>query len=87
MLQVYICFDIIGFFLAAEPQLMLTAGPGMIGPGYTPGYPNAYAPGMPYQGYSMQVCLNLCSFGTTLRYKKRKTVDLQIGFSLKWQPV
>ncbi|KAJ9588906.1 hypothetical protein L9F63_017784 [Diploptera punctata] len=27
-----------------EPQLMLTAGPGMIGPGYTPGYPNAYAP-------------------------------------------
>jgi len=36
-----------------EPQLMLTAGPGMIGPGYTPGYPNAYAPGMPYQGYSM----------------------------------
>jgi len=47
------CFDIVGFSLAAEPQLMLTAGPGMIGPGYTPGYPNAYAPGMPYQGYSM----------------------------------
>jgi hypothetical protein len=36
---------------------MLTAGPGMIAPGYNPGYapPGAqgYAPGMPYQGYGM----------------------------------
>nr|CAD7463778.1 unnamed protein product [Timema tahoe] len=36
-----------------EQQLMLTAGPGMIGPGYTPGYQNTYTSGMPYQGYSM----------------------------------
>ncbi|XP_047097901.1 clathrin heavy chain [Schistocerca piceifrons] len=36
-----------------EPQLMLTAGPGMVGPGYVPGYTNAYAPGVPYQGYGM----------------------------------
>lgn len=40
-----------------EPQLMLTAGPGMMGPGYSPapgGYPPTYAPGMPYQqGYGM----------------------------------
>ncbi|KAL1129707.1 hypothetical protein AAG570_012651 [Ranatra chinensis] len=37
-----------------EPQLMLTAGPGMIGPGYSPAYPNTYtSPGMPYQGYGM----------------------------------
>lgn len=36
-----------------EPQLMLTAGPGMIGPGFSPAYPNSYAPGMPYQGYGM----------------------------------
>ncbi|KAL1454246.1 hypothetical protein WDU94_010520 [Cyamophila willieti] len=39
-----------------EPQLMLTAGPGMMGPGYSPvpAYPPAYAPGMPYQpGYGM----------------------------------
>ncbi|XP_075219017.1 clathrin heavy chain [Lycorma delicatula] len=36
-----------------EPQLMLTAGPGMIGPGFSPAYPNAYTPGMPYQGYGM----------------------------------
>ncbi|KAL0267213.1 UNVERIFIED_CONTAM: hypothetical protein PYX00_009551 [Menopon gallinae] len=37
-----------------EPQLMLTAGPGMMGPGYAPGY-QAYSPipGMPYQGYGM----------------------------------
>lgn len=34
---------------APEPQLMLTAGPGMIGAGY-----QAYAPPMPgYQGYGM----------------------------------
>jgi len=37
-----------------EPQLMLTAGPGMIPPGYQQGYPNAYATGgVPYQGYGM----------------------------------
>ncbi|XP_026679206.1 clathrin heavy chain [Diaphorina citri] len=42
-----------------EPQLMLTAGPGMMGPGYSPvpgvpAYPPTYAPGMPYQtGYGM----------------------------------
>ncbi|XP_063226096.1 clathrin heavy chain isoform X2 [Bacillus rossius redtenbacheri] len=36
-----------------EQQLMLTAGPGMIGPGYTPSYPNAYPPPPTYQGYSM----------------------------------
>lgn len=36
-----------------EPQLMLTAGPGMIGPGFSPAYPNSYTPGMPYQGYGM----------------------------------
>lgn len=43
-----------------EPQLMLTAGPGIMAPGYSPGYPNnqaypnAYGQGMPpYQGYSM----------------------------------
>lgn len=53
MLEVYIVLILVAFFSAAEPQLMLTAGPGMIGPGYTPAYPNAYAPGMPYQGYSM----------------------------------
>jgi hypothetical protein len=47
------CSYFVCFSFAAEPQLMLTAGPGMIGPGYTPGYPNAYAPGIPYQGYSM----------------------------------
>lgn len=42
-------------FFAAEPQLMLTAGPGMMAPGYAPAYPTAYSPnpGMPYQGYSM----------------------------------
>uniref|UniRef100_A0A1B6E1U7 Clathrin heavy chain n=1 Tax=Clastoptera arizonana TaxID=38151 RepID=A0A1B6E1U7_9HEMI len=36
-----------------EPQLMLTAGPGMMPPGFSPAYPNSYAPGMPYQGYGM----------------------------------
>ncbi|KAK6640730.1 hypothetical protein RUM44_012427 [Polyplax serrata] len=39
-----------------EPQLMLTAGPGMMGTGYAPAYPQtAYSPnpGMPYQGYGM----------------------------------
>lgn len=40
-------------FVTAEPQLMLTAGPGMIGPGFSPAYPNSYTPGMPYQGYGM----------------------------------
>lgn len=36
-------------FVAPEPQLMLTAGPGMIGTGY-----QSYAPPMPgYQGYGM----------------------------------
>lgn len=44
-------------YISAEPQLMLTAGPGMMGPGYSPapgGYPPTYAPGMPYQqGYGM----------------------------------
>lgn len=38
----------------AEPQLMLTAGPGMLPAGYQQGYPNAYgASGVPYQGYGM----------------------------------
>ncbi|XP_022186279.1 clathrin heavy chain [Nilaparvata lugens] len=32
-----------------EPQLMLTAGPGMM----ASAFPSAYAPGMTYQGYSM----------------------------------
>lgn len=36
---------------------MLTAGPGMMGPGFTPGYPAAaaaaYNPGLAYQGYGM----------------------------------
>lgn len=37
-----------------EPQLMLTAGPGIIGPGYSPAYPNSYTtPVMPYLGYGM----------------------------------
>jgi len=36
-----------------EPQLMLTAGPGMMAPGYPPNYPNAYGTGVPYQGYGM----------------------------------
>lgn len=37
-----------------EPQLMLTAGPGIIGPGYSPAYPNTYTtPVMPYLGYGM----------------------------------
>ncbi|CAH1394339.1 unnamed protein product [Nezara viridula] len=36
-----------------EPQLMLTAGPGMIGPGFSPAYPNTFTTGMPYQGYGM----------------------------------
>lgn len=37
-----------------EPQLMITAGPGMgIPPAYTQGYAPGYAPNMPYQGYSM----------------------------------
>jgi len=37
-----------------EPQLMLTAGPGMMPPGYPPSYTNAYgAGGVPYQGYGM----------------------------------
>jgi len=36
-----------------EAQLMLTAGPGMMGPGYSPAYSATYAPGMPYQGYGM----------------------------------
>lgn len=47
--------DFFFLYFLAEPQLMLTAGPGMIGPGYTPGYPTAYSPnpGMPYQGYGM----------------------------------
>ncbi|KAK3914014.1 Clathrin heavy chain [Frankliniella fusca] len=36
-----------------EPQLMLTAGPGMM-PAYSPAYSAGYtAPGMPYQGYGM----------------------------------
>lgn len=43
--------------LAGEPQLMITAGPGMMGPGYpNAGYANNinYGAGMPsYQGYSM----------------------------------
>jgi hypothetical protein len=44
------------FVFAAEPQLMLTAGPGMMAPGFSPGYAPpgaAYAPNMPYQGYGM----------------------------------
>ncbi|CAL8129685.1 unnamed protein product [Orchesella dallaii] len=37
-----------------EPQLMLTAGPGMgMPPAYTQAYPNAYGTGVPYQGYGM----------------------------------
>nr|XP_018914111.1 PREDICTED: clathrin heavy chain [Bemisia tabaci] len=38
-----------------EPQLMLTAGPGMMAPGYPSAYTNSYAPppGMPYQNYGM----------------------------------
>jgi len=33
---------------------MLTAGPGMMQPGYPAAYPNAYgAGGVPYQGYGM----------------------------------
>lgn len=33
---------------------MLTAGPGMMPPGYTQAYPNAYGTGVPgYQGYGM----------------------------------
>ncbi|XKL64875.1 hypothetical protein PGB90_004961 [Kerria lacca] len=47
-----------------EPQLMLTAGPGMIGPGFTPGYSASaaaaaaaaaagYNPGLAYQAYGM----------------------------------
>uniref|UniRef100_A0A224XCR3 Clathrin heavy chain n=1 Tax=Panstrongylus lignarius TaxID=156445 RepID=A0A224XCR3_9HEMI len=37
-----------------EPQLMLTAGPGMMAPGFSPAYSNTYTtPGMPYQGYGM----------------------------------
>jgi len=47
------CFGIIRFCLAAEPQLKLRAGPGMICPEDTPGCLNAWAPGMPHQGYSM----------------------------------
>ncbi|XP_042209629.1 clathrin heavy chain 1-like isoform X1 [Homarus americanus] len=43
--------------MIGEPQLMITAGPGMIGPGYSnAGYANNinYGPGMPsLQGYSM----------------------------------
>lgn len=42
----------------AEPQLMLTAGPGMMGPGFNPAYPAAaaaaaYNQGMAYQAYGM----------------------------------
>lgn len=44
---------LIFYFVSAEPQLMLTAGPGMIGPGFSPAYSNSYATGMPYQGYGM----------------------------------
>jgi len=37
-----------------EPQLMLTAGPGIIAPGYSPAFPNQYTtPVMPYLGYGM----------------------------------
>lgn len=36
-----------------EPQLMLTAGPGMSMPQYTPQYTGGYAPNIPYQGYNM----------------------------------
>nr|BAN20627.1 clathrin heavy chain [Riptortus pedestris] len=36
-----------------EPQLMLTAGPGMMAPGFSPAYPNTYTTGIPYQGYGM----------------------------------
>lgn len=40
-----------------EPQLMLTAGPGMMAPGFTPNYPApaaaAYNPGLAYQAYGM----------------------------------
>lgn len=46
--------------ISAEPQLMLTAGPGMMGPGFTPGYPAsaaaaaaAYNPGLAYQSYGI----------------------------------
>lgn len=43
--------------MIGEPQLMITAGPGMMGPGYpNAGYANNinYGAGMPsYQGYSM----------------------------------
>jgi hypothetical protein len=47
------CFGIMRFYLAAQPQLKLTASPGMICPENTPGRPNAYAPGIPHLGYSM----------------------------------
>ncbi|KAF6216139.1 hypothetical protein GE061_000478 [Apolygus lucorum] len=36
-----------------EPQLMLTAGPGMMAPGFSTAYSNTYMPGMPSQGYGM----------------------------------
>lgn len=46
------------FVIIAEPQLMLTAGPGMMAPGYAPpnvyGTPaQVYASTAAYQGYGM----------------------------------
>lgn len=45
-------------YITAEPQLMLTAGPGMMAPGYAPqnvyGAPaQVYASTAAYQGYGM----------------------------------